>query len=180
MHNLWSYDRIYYICVRIYKIIRKRRLDMEQNKLSTKDAAAFYREEVLILMEYIPWFEAQKDKYEQTYYTDSEQGSGAMAVPTYDNMLLRFVKEARLLKLMNPNYVYLYRKYRIRDYKDEWKLIDAARIDQMDLLCGILSRYVLKGMTKGLVWTEGVQHEIFLRIIVKMKELIEFHQGTSI
>ncbi len=151
---------------------------MEQNKLSAAETVAFYREEVMQLMTYIPWFETQKNKYEQTYYTDSAQGSGALAVPTYDSMLLRFVKEAQQLKMMNPNYVYMYTRYRIRDYKDEWKLIEAARIDQMDLLCGILSRYILKGRTKGLVWTEGVQHEIFLRIILKMKELIEFHEGT--
>ena len=53
-------------------------------------------------------------------------------------------------------------------------MIARARIQDMDLLGAVLSRYIIKGRTKGMIWKEGVEYGVFYAVISKMKELIEF------
>jgi len=53
-------------------------------------------------------------------------------------------------------------------------MIARARIQDMDLLGAILSRYIIKGRTKGMMWKEGVEYGVFYALVSKMKELIEF------
>ncbi|MCI9315372.1 MAG: hypothetical protein HFI57_10410 [Lachnospiraceae bacterium] len=76
--------------------------------------------------------------------------------------------------LLDRNYPYIYSRYRFRSVQDELKAIDRAGIRDMDILKGILSKYVLGGMTKGRMWTEAVYNRIFLNVIRKMKENLEF------
>ena len=38
----------------------------------------------------------------------------------------------------------------------------------------ILSKYVLKGMSKSTLWTEGMEEGVYYAVVNKMKELIEF------
>ena len=39
------------------------------------------------------------------------------------------------------------------------------------VLAGILSRYILEGRTKGMVWPAGVEEGIYLAILRKFQEL---------
>ena len=41
-------------------------------------------------------------------------------------------------------------------------------------LAGIISGYILRGMTKGSVWSEGVHNKVLYSVIAKMQELITF------
>lgn len=132
-----------------------------------------FKPSIEFLIKYIPWLENQNGKSVAQFY----RGSGIhkqFSVPVYDGTLLRFVDDALQTDFMDRNYLYVYTRYRIRDYKDEWKVIEQADIMHMDILCGILSKYVLGGMTKSVMWKSGVEYEIFLRILKKAKSIIEF------
>lgn len=152
---------------------------MEREKLSRTEIVSEYRDEVECLSKYLPWLETKTGKEVSGYYADQGLERNSMTVPVYDGTLLRFVKEAARMKLMDPNYAYVYSRYRIRSYQDEWALISQAKLTDIALLKGILSHYVLKGMTKGVVWTEAVEHQIFVRVIGKMKELMDFWDGAQ-
>ena len=58
--------------------------------------------------------------------------------------------------------------------EDELLAIKRSDIREMDVLKGILSRYVMEGMTKGRRWSEAVENGIFLKVIKKMKENLDF------
>lgn len=150
---------------------------MEHRNLSVEEIAREYKGEVNQLVRYIPWLESKKQNYEQTYYTDTDAEDKTLPVPTYDSTLLQLINEIRKSKFLNSNYSYVYSKYRITTAADERRAIKQMEIGQMDHLYSILSRYAIKGMTKGLVWTEGVQEGIYLQVILRMKELIEFQEG---
>lgn len=75
---------------------------------------------------------------------------------------------------MNRNYVYTYSRNHLRTVQDEQSFIDKATIRNMRELSDILSKYVLLGMTKSVVWREGVENRIFLNVLTKMKDLVEF------
>ena len=75
---------------------------------------------------------------------------------------------------MDRNYRYVYSRYRIRTMQDELQMIGRTTIREMDVLKGILSKYVMEGMTKGRVWSEGVEKGIFLKVIRQMKEHLDF------
>jgi hypothetical protein len=59
-------------------------------------------------------------------------------------------------------------------HDDERRAIENASLKEWDILCGILSKYVLGGQTKGTLWSEAVQERIFYLVIQKMCEIIEF------
>ena len=42
------------------------------------------------------------------------------------------------------------------------------------MLKGILSKYVLEGMRKGRRWSEAVEEGIFLNVVRKMKENLDY------
>ena len=104
-----------------------------------------------------------------------------MSFPIYDSNLLAFVKAAQSTNLLDRNYVYVYSRNRLRNYKDELLFIEKAGITEMDELAGILSKYILSGMTKGIVWAEGVKNGVLYSVVSKMDELVEFwgHAGAS-
>ena len=57
---------------------------------------------------------------------------------------------------------------------DELRFIENAQITDMKTLADILSSYIVRGRTKGVVWPEGVNNGVYYAVISKMKELIEF------
>lgn len=146
----------------------------ENEKLTTEQFVAEYKEEVRILLKYLPWLEAKLGQNVVSQYTPEAATASTMRIPTYDGTLLAFVKCADKSKFINRNYDYVYRKYRMTDYQDELRMIARARIQDMDLLGSILSKYIIKGRTKGMMWKEGVENGVFYALISKMKELIEF------
>lgn len=133
-----------------------------------------YKPDVEKLIRYIPWLEEKAG----TNVSETFEGSGikgsSITFPVYDSTLMSFIKEVQRTKLLDRNYVYIYSRNRIRTVEDELRMIDRSGIREMDVLKGILSKYVLGGMTKGKLWTEAVRNRVFLNVIIKMKKNIEF------
>ncbi len=145
---------------------------MEDDKRVNDEIITLYREDVAKLAQYIPWLELKSGRDVVSNYQSAEQM--AFSFPVYDSTLLAFVKAAKATKLMNRNYVYTYSRNHLKTVGDERAFIARATIRQFRDLGDILSKYILKGMTKATVWTEGIENRIFLEVVSKLKELIEF------
>ena len=133
-----------------------------------------YKPDVEKLIRYLPWLEEKAD----SSVADTFEGSGikdhSITFPVFDGTLMSFIKDVQRTGLLDRNYPYIYSQYGIRTVKDELNAISQADIKEMNILKGILSKYVLGGMTKARLWTEAVSNRIFLNVIRKMKENIEF------
>ena len=130
-----------------------------------------YKPDVQLLIRYIPWLEQKKDEQVVKEYGGEEET--VLAFPVYDSTLLALVKTAQKTCFMNRNYRYIYTRYGIHSVAKEIELIEHATLREMDLLGGILSRYVMSGMTKGSVWPEAVQNGVFLALFKKLQELVD-------
>ncbi len=150
---------------------------MENEKLSTDEIVQEYKEDVHRMLKYIPWLESKVGKSVSDTYQGDDLANKSIAFPVYDSTLLSFVKEVKNTKLIDRNYVYAYSRYRMHNSDDEVRNIREAKITQMNLLRGILSKYIVRGMTKATVWNEGVEKGIFLQVLLKLRELIEFYEG---
>lgn len=131
-----------------------------------------YRPDVLLLIKYIPWLEEKSNGSVMSEYSGNGATSVSFTFPVYDSTLMGLVKTAQRTCLMDRNYKYVYARNRIRSEVDEHELIANATLRDMGTLCGILSHYILGGMTKGSVWPEGVKNGILLALLCKLKELI--------
>lgn len=147
---------------------------MEQERKSREEIVLQYRNDVEKLLPYITWLQTKSGKHTQDIYAGDGLGESSIAIPVYDANLLRFVKEASKLQFVDRNYVYIYSKYGFKTAEDEKKAIAHATIQDMNMLSGILSKYILRGMTKGQYWTQAVENHVFLEVILKMKDLMEF------
>lgn len=135
-----------------------------------------YKPDVEKLIRYLPWLEekAAAGGGVAEMFGDNGIREHSITFPVYDGTLMSFIKEVQRTELLDRNYPYIYSRHRIRTLQDELRAISRADIKEMDVLKGILSRYVLGGMTKGRLWTEAVTNRIFLNVIRRMKENIEF------
>jgi len=150
--------------------------DNNVNEGSVEDVVEKYRPELKKLTPYLKWLKSNASIDVAQTYSNSELKS--MSFPVYDSNLLAFVKAAQGTKLLDRNYVYVYSRNRIRNYKDELLFIDRAGITDMDDLAGILSKYILSGMIKGSVWAEGVKNGVLYTVVNKMDELVKFWDKT--
>lgn len=133
-----------------------------------------YKPDVEKLLRYLPWLEEKSGNNIAEMYGGSGISEHSITFLVYDSTLLGFIKAVQKTNLLDRNYPYIYSRNRISTVKDELKAIDKADIIHMDILKGILSKYVMGGKTKGRMWTEAVQNGIFLKVIKKMKENLEF------
>ena len=133
-----------------------------------------YKPDVEKLIRYLPWLEEKSGSSVQETFEGSGIKESSITFPVYDGTLMGFIKEVQRTGLLDRNYPYIYSRHRLRTVKDELRAIDRAGIREMDVLKGILSKYVLGGMTKGRLWTEAVYYRIFLNVVRKMKENLEF------
>lgn len=133
-----------------------------------------YKADVERLIRYLPWLEEKAGRDVSETFSGAGIGEHSITFPVYDATLLGFVKEVQRTGLLDRNYRYIYSKHRIVSTEDELKMISRSDISQMDILKGILSKYIMGGMTKGKMWTEAVEKRIFLNIVRKMKENLEF------
>ena len=147
---------------------------MVDEKSTREEIILEYKADVDKLLRYIPWLESKAGVRVVNTYENSDMLSGSLTVPVYDGTLMSFVKEARNTKLMERNYNYVYSRHRIRNSEDEKRLIASCKLLEIDILKGILSRYMIQGMTKSRVWSEGVENRVFLLVLLKLKELLEF------
>jgi len=146
----------------------KMKTEIDQRKVTIMK----YRPEVEPLMRYIPWLEEKTNSAVVSAYNGSGAQTVSFSFPVYDATLMGFVKTAQKTELMDRNYKYIYSRNRIRSEVDEHNLISKATLKDMGVLCGILSHYVLGGMTKGSLWPEGVTNGVLLALLLKMKMLV--------
>jgi len=165
----------------VFKDVRLQPLVKEAVYMNNKEDIAYrqnvvntYKPDVEKLIRYLPWLEEKSGNYVQDIFEGSGIKGSSITFPVYDGMLMNFIKETQRTGLLDRNYPYIYSRHRIRTVKEELKAIEHADIREMDVLKGILSKYVLGGMTKGRLWSEGVYYGIFLRVVRKMKENLEF------
>ncbi len=147
---------------------------MSQNTEYRQQQLDEYRQGVMPLLRYIPWFENNAGQPGSTLYQGPETTEHSIGIPVYDATLLNFVREAGKSSLMDRNYRYTYSRGGIRTHEDERRAIASAELKDWDVLRGILSKYVMGGMTKSTLWAQGVQENIFLLVLKKMQEIIEF------
>ncbi|MDE6701054.1 MAG: hypothetical protein K2K10_08610 [Acetatifactor sp.] len=133
-----------------------------------------YKAALAPLLRYLPWLEQSAGKSASRNYSGAEVGERVLSFPVYDSTLLNFVKDAKKTIFMDRNYRYIYTRNHIRNHEDERKLIQNAGLKEWGILCGILSKYVLGGQTKGTFWSEAVQEQIFYLIIKQMSEIIKY------
>ena len=123
------------------------------------------------LQRFLPYLEKKGVKDEQNFYKGNGGEFKSVPFPVYDSTLLSFVKEANKTQFVNRNYPYVYRRNNIHDVKDEKRLMENAKITDVDLLIGIFSRYIIEGQRKGVVWTEGLQNRIYVDFIRTLNKL---------
>lgn len=133
-----------------------------------------YRPDVERLARYLPWLESKLGTSVQQSYAGSGIEEHSISFPVYDSTLMSFIKEAQRTKLMDRNHRYVYSRNRIRTLQDELRIIERCSIQEMDVLKGILSKYVMGGMTKGRMWSEAVETGVFLHVLKKMKANLDF------
>lgn len=133
-----------------------------------------YREDIEALVKYLPWLESKNKKDLSSSYTPREGGEHSLRVPVYDSTLLGFIKAAQKTKFIDRNYVYVYHRKRMNTVEDELKMIKGTQMMEIENLGAVLSKYVIQGMSKSVMWNEGVSNGVFYAIVSKMKELLEF------
>lgn len=133
-----------------------------------------YKADVEKLIRYLPWLEEKSEGSVAENFEGSGIKGHSITFPVYDGTLMSFIKDVQRTGLLDRNYPYIYSQYGLRTVQDELNAISQADIKEMNVLKGILSKYVLGGMTKGRMWTEAVADKIFLNVIRKMKENIEY------
>lgn len=147
---------------------------MDRDMLYIHEIVSGYRPDVEMLVRYIPWLESKTGTNVSNMYKGEGIEEHSMSFPIYDSTLMSLVQDARRTNLLDRNYAYIYSRNRIKSAADEQKLISTATIREMDMLKGILSKYILGGMTKGRLWTEGVSNGSILKVLLKMKEIVEY------
>ena len=146
--------------------------DNNVNENSVEDIVSRYRPEVSKLVPYLNWLKEKGGSEVAQSYSNSDLKS--MPFPVYDSNLLAFVKAAQTTNLLDRNYVYVYTRNHLNSAKDELAFIQKAEIRDMDDLAGILSKYILSGMTKGSVWAQGVYNGVLYNVVKKMDDLCKF------
>lgn len=132
-----------------------------------------FKDDVERLLVYLPWLEQKQGATVSKIYDGNDVSKTTVSFPVYDTMLLNFVNEAAKTKLMDKNYVYAYSGYSIKTVEDEKRAIDEATVKDAQVLLGILSKYVMGGMTKGVLWSRAVEEGIFYLVLKKMKALLD-------
>ncbi len=146
--------------------------DNNVNQNSVEDIVSRYRPELEKIVPYVRWLKDNSKNDVAQSYSNSDLKS--MPFPVYDSNLLAFVKACQTTNLLDRNYVYVYSRNHLNSAKDEIAYIQDATITDMDDLAGILSKYILGGMTKGTVWAEGVYNGVLCMVVEKMDELCKF------
>ena len=146
--------------------------DGSVNENSVEDIVSRYRPELDKIVPYVNWLRDNAANEVAQSYSNSDLKS--MPFPIYDSTLLSFVKAAQNTNLIDRNYVYVYSRNHLNSAKEELAFIQDAQITDIDDLAGILSKYILTGMTKGTVWAEGVRNGVLYHVVSKMDELVKF------
>lgn len=146
---------------------------MDQENTYRQEQMQKYRTVLDGMFRYIPWLMQKRGQSLVSLYAGENEPSKSIPIPVFDSTLLGFVKEMQGTGLMDRNYVYIFSKNGIRTVEDELRWIDEAQLQDMEIILGIIAKYVLGGMTKGRLWSEGVENGVFLQGLLKIKELLD-------
>ncbi|MBQ8946645.1 MAG: hypothetical protein IJ058_07530 [Lachnospiraceae bacterium] len=133
-----------------------------------------YRPFVEKLTTYTSWLESKKGNAVSSTYTGDGIAEHSISFPVYDSTLLALIKLLQSTPLIDRNYVYVYSRNRIKTKEDELNLIHRSELKDTANIGAVMSRYVLEGMRRGSMWTEGVTSGIFLEAINQLKKNIEY------
>ena len=147
---------------------------MEHTEMRPQQIMQQYRADIELLARYIPWLESKRGQEVSSDYHSENSVTTSFSFPVYDGTLLNFVKDVQKTSLTDRNYQYVYSRNHIETIADEYVQIDRASVQELNILIGILSKYILGGRTKGTLWSEGVKNGVYLSIVNKLKELCEF------
>lgn len=120
-----------------------------------------YRSDVELLIRYLPWLAKQKEKKVSSMYT-GEGDKQTIPIPVFDSTLLSLIKDIEKTKFCDKNYPYVYSRNNIKSHEDEIRLLKNAKISDMKLFQGILSKYALGGRTRSVLWSEGVESGVLM------------------
>lgn len=146
---------------------------MEKENLYRKELIDKYRRIMGNMFRYLPWLEERSGEKMVRNYQGSDMPQRSITIPVYDSTLLNFVKEMNATGLMDRNYVYIFSRNRIRTEQDELRMIDKSELKEIENILGIMAKYVLGGMTKGVLWSRAVENGVFYHGLKRIKELLE-------
>lgn len=133
-----------------------------------------YRPIVEKLVTYLPWLEGKRGGSVSNQFTGEGIAEHSVSFPVYDSTVLSLVKLLQSTPLIDRNYVYVYSRNRLKTHDDEIRLIQKSELKDINNIGAVMSKYVLEGMRKGSMWTEGVTAGIFYEAITQLKKIIEF------
>lgn len=146
---------------------------MENENVYKQEMVNKYRTAIGDLFRYIPWLEQKTgSKMVQTYAGDNSP-SNSVPIPVYDSTLLGFVKDMQRTGLMDRNYRYVFTRKGITSEQDEIRVIDETEFKEIEVIFDIMAKYVLGGMTKGMLWPRAVENGVFLHGLKRIKELLD-------
>ncbi|MBD5473901.1 MAG: hypothetical protein HDR20_13715 [Lachnospiraceae bacterium] len=146
---------------------------MEKENLYRKELIDKYRRTMGNMFRYLPWLEERSGEKMVRNYQGSDMPQRSITIPVYDSTLLSFVKDMNATGLMDRNYVYIFSRNKIRTEQDELRMIDKAELKDIENILGIMAKYVLGGMTKGVLWSRAVENGVFYHGLKRIKELLE-------
>ena len=148
-------------------------MTIENTNLYRQELIQKYRAKIEPIFRYIPWLTQKQGAKTSYLYQGEDVPVNSVPVPVYDPTLLSFVKDMQATGLMQRNYVYVFSRCKLRSRQDELRYIAEADLTDIEDIFDIMAKYVLGGMTKGRLWSEGVENGVFLQALLKMKEVLE-------
>jgi len=143
-------------------------------QMTSKQAFEMYKSDIEKLIAYLPWLETVSSKRKvASFYTGEDVGAKSLPFPVYDGNLLRFIKDAENTAFISRNYVYVITANRLRTPLDDKKFVCAQGMLGLDKIGAVLSKYVLGGRVKAVLWAQAVDECVFLEIVTRLKELYD-------
>ncbi len=133
-----------------------------------------YKMKIAPLTEYLPWLQQATEQAVINTYSGNGISENSISFPVYSSQFLSFIKACEVSGLMDRNYPYVYSRKGIKTHDQERRIIVGATFREWDVLCGILSRYVLEGRTRSVCWKEGISEQIFYLTVSRMNEITEY------
>ena len=146
---------------------------MENENVYRQEIIDKYRTAMESLLRYIPWLEQKSGSSMVHTYAGDNSPSNSVPIPVYDSTLLGFVKDMQKTGLMDRNYRYVFSRKGIISEKDEIRVIDETEFKEIEVIFGVMAKYVLGGMTKGMLWPRAVENGVFLHGLKRVKELLD-------
>ncbi len=145
---------------------------MENENQYLEELMQKYRGKSENLLRYIPYFEQKLGQKNYDIYEADGEIKNSVSIPVYDSTLLAFVKEVQKTGLVDRNYVYVLSNYGIRRAEDELPTVARAEFKDIGVIYAVMAKYVLGGMTKGMMWSQAVEKGIFLECLKRLKTVL--------